>query len=128
MSNWNDFDLDGKIRGILGAVGPSRSEHHFGRAYLTAYQLAVALEERHPELLGQLGVSVGGAGTGEPSSLAQYVARELSMRIKKGDPPDFEGAFLADAGIREIVFKRTGGDVRSSVLGANDLSMFRLRS
>ncbi len=127
MSHWNDFDLEAKIRGILGEVGPRPSTHHFGRAYLTAYQLAVALEDRYPDLLAGMGVSVGGAGTGEPTSLAQYVARELSMRIKKGEPPDFEGAFLADAGIREIVFKRNGGDVRSSVLGSNDLSMFRLR-
>ena len=127
MSSWKDLDLASKIHNILTEVGPSPPQHHFGRAYLTAYQLAVALEERHPELLVTMGVSVGGAGTGEPTSLAQYVARQLSMRIKKGELPDFEGAFLADAGIREILFKRKGGDVRSSVLGANDLSMFRLR-
>jgi hypothetical protein len=59
--------------------------------------------------------------------LAQYLAGQLSQRINEGHIPNIEGAFLWRKHIRDLDFDNQGTLVRSSVTGAFDLSMFRLR-
>jgi hypothetical protein len=62
-------------RRSLGSAGsPLRPSH------MTAYQLAIELHRRHPQVAAALGQPLGGAGIGQHNSLAQYLPRELSRR------------------------------------------------
>jgi hypothetical protein len=53
------------------------------------------VDRRWPAVRAALGnLPVGGTGIGTRNSLAQYLAGELSRRIKSGDVTTVEGAFL----------------------------------
>jgi hypothetical protein len=127
MTNWEKYGLEEKIRKILAEVSPSFPGHHLGRPFLTAYQIAIKLDEAHPHIARELGYEVGGKGTGRHVSLAQYVGGQLSQRIAPDHHDriaDIEGAFLSRHSVKEMVF--TGGVV-SSAEGRQDLSMYRLK-
>ena len=128
MSVWEDHRIEDRVTAILSEVHAHQSGHHFGRPYLTAYQLAIAFARSSPEIVRTLGYQVGGEGTGEHVSLAQYLARELSKRIHAQTITHIEGAFLAPNDVHEIEFSHGGQIIRSSLTSAKyDLSMFRLR-
>lgn len=130
MSVWGDFEVEDKITDILRRT-PYREAHHFGRPYLSAYQLAIAVDRRWPRVRAALGnLPVGGLGTGTRNSLAQYLAGELSRRIKSGDLTTIEGAFLSGEDLVELVYVESDERrVTSSLTGSGyDLSLFRLRS
>jgi len=85
---------------------------------------------RWPEVRAALGnPPVGGLGVGTRNSLAQYLAGELSRRIKSSDLTTVEGAFLTDEDLVELVYVESDGRrVTSSLIGSGyDLSLFRLR-
>lgn len=127
MSIWATLDLTGKVVDVLSDVS---YDHHFGRPFVTAYQLAIELQHRDPDVVEAIGESLGGVETGQRSSLSQYVARELSRRIKAD--PDFpvEGAFLWSEHVDMFSFVASdGARVTSSLTGSGfPLSMFRLRT
>jgi hypothetical protein len=76
MSIWDELEVESKITDILRET-PYQETHHFGRPYLSAYQLAIAVDRRCPEVRTALGnPPVGGLGIGTRNSLAQYLARE----------------------------------------------------
>ena len=130
MSVWSEHEIESKITEILRET-PHQEAHHFGRSYLSAYQPAIAVDSRWPEVRTALGnPPVGGLGIGTRNSLAQYLARELSRRIKSGDLTTVEGAFLTDEDLVELVYVESDGRrVTSSLTGSGyDLSLFRLRS
>ena len=81
MSVWEDHRIEDRVTAILSEVHAHQSGHHFGQTYLTAYRLRLHSPDRLPRLCEPLGYQVGGEGTGEHVSLAQYLARELSKRI-----------------------------------------------
>lgn len=116
--------VENNIREILGGVyyRPNR-HHHLGRPFLTAYQLAIEYDRRFPELCEQLGFPVGGSGSGVHQSLSQWLARNLSQRIGRGEIKDIEGGFLSDRHRADISFNGPEGIVSSSV---GDISIFRL--
>ncbi len=125
---WEQHDFETTITAILEQVHYYEPEHHFGRPYLAAYQLAIAFARRAPEAVTDLGYQIGGEGTGERNSLAQYIARELSARIKDGRIHRIEGAFLSNLHLNDITFMDKDNLIRSSLTGSGyDLSMFRLR-
>jgi len=76
-------------------------------------------------------VTLGGAGTGSSTSLAQYLARELSRRIK-ADPHRYpvEGAFVSNEHVTAVQYRDTSGiAITSSLTGTGfDLSLFRTRT
>lgn len=41
MSQWEDFRFEERIRQILQEVTYYREDHHFGRPFLTAYQIGI---------------------------------------------------------------------------------------
>jgi hypothetical protein len=130
VSIWSEREVENKVTDILRET-PYQEAHHFGRPYLSAYQLAIAVDRRWPEVRTALGnPPVGGLGIGRRNSLAQYLARELSRRIKSGDLTTVEGAFLADEDLVELVYVESDGRrITSSLTGSGyDLSLFRLRS
>lgn len=124
MSEWQDHGIEQKVTDILKSI--KYGDHHFGRPFITAYQLAIEFRRQHPGIMAQL--PVGGLGTGGQSSLAQYLALELSRRIKAGTVTAIEGAFLDDIHLEDISFKGGGGTIHSSLTGSPyPLSMFRMR-
>ncbi|MEV6283482.1 hypothetical protein [Kribbella sp. NPDC051770] len=132
MSDWADFDVEAKVLEALETVPVVNQDgHHYGRAWITTYQLAIKVHELHNDLADSLGLKVGGVGTGEQSSLSQYLARQLSNQIKRhGETYPVEGAFLSGVALSELRFKKHDGQpLTSSVTGSGyDLSMFRRRT
>lgn len=125
MSQWDDLQLDVKISGILD-VQSLDSAHHFGRPFLTPYQIAITFQERHPQDFQTIGKPVGGKGTGQQDSLAQYIALELSKRIKDTRITNIEGRFLYRGNLTSLQYTRNGQIIESSSMQSYDLSMFRL--
>jgi len=125
-SLWQEYSIEDKIVQILREV--EDEGHHFGRPFLTAYQLAIEFDNRHHNIVTNLGYQVGGAGIGERNSLAQYLALELSRHIR--DNPDYpiEGAFISNQDVRELSYDHGQEVITSSLTGSGyGLSMFRLR-
>ncbi|WP_421119840.1 hypothetical protein ACE2AJ_00320 [Aquihabitans daechungensis] len=132
MSSWNEHQLERRIVEVLRDV-PVRNPggHHFGRAYITAYQLAVEVDHRWPEIREALGYPLGGEGSGQQMTFARYLAKELSTRISREGPAyPVEGAFLGHLHLLDLVVARPDGEdpIRASFFGRNqDLSMYRSR-
>lgn len=70
--------------------------HHLGRPFATGYQLAILFKETFREDFDRLGYPVGGKGVGQEFTLASYLARELSQRIKRREITNVEGGFLSN--------------------------------
>jgi len=129
MSKWQELDIESKITQILRDVPDSASEHHLGRAYLTAYQIAIEFARLYPDDAAQLGFPIGGAGTGQRNSLAQYLAGQLSRNIGAEQLQHIEGGFLSNQHLKNISFDSGTETIHSSLTNTNfTLSMFRLRN
>jgi hypothetical protein len=131
MSVWEQQSVEAAVIAALASVRINNpAGHHFGAPYLTAYQLAIKVGAAEPQIAQALGVTLGGAGTGSSTSLAQYLARELSRRIK-ADPDHYpvEGAFVSNEHVTAVEYRDTSGSaIRSSLTGTGfDLSLFRTR-
>ena len=127
MSIWDKLSLASKIREILDVTSHDEG-HHFGRPFLTPYQIAISFADSYPDETNSIGKPIGGKGTGQHNSLAQYFARELSTRIKNGELTDIEGRFLHRQHLKKLQYDSRGEDIDSSSEQAYDLSMFRLSS
>lgn len=130
QSQWEQHGVESAVLEALQTPTGSGG-HHFGPAYLTAYQLAIKVNSAHPEIAQALGVTVGGRGTGAKTSLAQYLARELSGRIRRvGDGYPVEGAFVSNELLTSLTYRDTDGStVTSSLTGTTfHLSLFRARA
>ena len=128
MSDWDRLGIVDAVRDVLRTVEYVRPQHHFGRPFLTAYQLAIAVDRARPDIRQRLGLHIGGRGIGQPNSFTQYLAGQLSWRIQGGEVTDIEGAFVSDRNLEDILFRGPDGAVASSLTGSGyDLSMFRLR-
>jgi hypothetical protein len=132
MSDWAAFDVEAKVLEALETVpAVNPTGHHYGRPWITTYQLAIKVNELHDDLATSLNLKVGGAGAGEQTSLPQYLAKQLSTQIKLlGDQHPVESAFLSGVALTELRFKRHDGEpLTSSVTGSGyDLSLFRRRA
>ncbi len=124
MSQWEDLEMDAKIMDILD-VHPYEPRHHLGRPFFTAYQIAISFKKRFKTSFDTIGLPVGGLGTGQHNSLAQYIARELSGHIKKhGESSKIEGGFLSLDSLLTLQFEKVDGkEVEASL--SYDLSVFR---
>ena len=125
MSNWEEFSIESRIRKILLEVQPRESGHHFGRQFLTAYQIAICFAKRYPGDYAAIGKEIGGKATGQKDSLAQYFANQLSRRIKSGALTGIEGRFLNLRHLRALEFDFHGRCVESSPGPSSELSIFR---
>ncbi len=125
-SLWQQHHIEDIIIRILNGV--EDEGHHFRRPFLTAYQLAIEFDRRHHDIVTQLDIEVGGAGTGEHVSLAQYLARQLSSQIQNNPNYVIEGAFISNQNVRELSYNYGQEIITSSLTGSGySLSMFRLR-
>lgn len=125
MSKWITFDMDTKVAGILN-VKSHAPRHHFGRPFLTPYQIAIEFKNRYPADFRAIGKPVGGKNTGQHNSLAQYIALELSRKIKSRAIQNIEGRFLHRANLNGLKYQDGGRVITSSTMTSCDLSMFRL--
>jgi hypothetical protein len=129
MSVWADEDLENKVIEVLNDVPLVNIAHHFGRPYMSAYQLAIELHRRYPSVAQALQMPLGGAGVGQQNSLSQYLARELSRRIRDNPQYPVEGAFISNKDVESLVYASPEGPLTSSLSHSGyDLSMFRLVS
>jgi len=127
-SLWQDLDVENKIIQILRDIPDTAPEHHLGRPFLTAYQIAIEFADRHPDDVTRLDFPIGGVGIGQRSSLAQYLARQLSRNISSGQLTQVEGGFLSNQHLNDINFRSGDEIIQSSLTNTNfTLSMFRLR-
>ena len=125
-SLWEQHDIEDRVIQILREV--EDEGHHFGRPFLTAYQLAIEFDRRHHDIVTRLDKEVGGAGTGERTSIAQYLALELSRQIRDNPAYPIEGAFISNRYVRGLSYNYDNEIITSSVTGSGySLSMFRLR-
>ena len=127
MSDWERYHFEERIRDILKSVKYYDPKHHMNPPFLTAYQIAIEFNDRHPEVAKEKQLQVGGAGIGERTSLSQYIAGELSSRIKRGRIAGIEGSFLSNMHLKMLSFKNDDKLVVSSLTKTQyDLSQFRL--
>lgn len=128
MSQWNNLKFEERIREILQEVVYYREDHHFGRPFLSPYQIAIEYASRYPADYRETGLDIGGKGIGESNSLAKYIAGQLSRRIQSGELSDIEGGFISNNHLNEISFKNGSIKITSSLTDTEyDLSIFRLR-
>lgn len=129
MSVWQELYIQEKIVRILRDVPDAQDEHHFGRPFLTAYQIAIEFQRRHPDDAEILGFPIGGVGVGQRNILAQYLAGNPSVNIRDGRLPEVEGGLLSNQHLPDINFDAGDEIIHSSLTHSGyTLSMFRLRS
>ncbi|MDE0174262.1 MAG: hypothetical protein OYH76_24700 [Defluviicoccus sp.] len=125
MTIWDDFSIEARVREILDV--PSHVPgHHFGRPFLTAYQIAISFAERFPSDHGLIGKQIGGKDAGPSQSLAQYLAKELSAGIKNRRLPGIEGADLHGTHLKKLEYRSSEGNLEASTGSSSELSMFRV--
>ena len=105
---------------------PDRS-HHFGRPFLSAYQIAIAFDQRSPREAALIAKLVGGSDTGRHDSLAEYFANQLSRRILASTPSGIEGRFLNGQFLKSLEYDNDGETVASSLGGPKVSTESRLR-
>lgn len=128
QSKWQQYSIEEKVIVILAEAQTQNPEHHFGRPYLSAYQLAIEFAHRHPDVVQALDLPMGGLGTGEANSLPQYLAQQLSQRINAKTIPNVDGAFLSDQHLKSMEFRFGKESIHSSLAGFGiPLSLFRYR-
>ncbi len=124
MSIWDTHQVLSKVLGILD-VQSHESNHHFGRPFLTPYQIAIEFNRLYPFDFQQIGKPVGGKNTGQQDSLAQYIALELSRRIRDKQILNIEGRFLHRQHLHTLQYDDAGEIIESSSMKSYDLSMYR---
>ena len=86
-SPWQRHDVLGRVLDILSSQrNPRDPERRDGYPFLSPYQLAILLDESHPEIRQDLGDEKRIGGTipfNEPDSdsLAHYLSTQLSLRL-----------------------------------------------
>ena len=127
-SKWVEHRVAEKVMCLLEGIEYSKPDHHLGRPFLTAYQLAILFKEKYPAEFKAIGHDVGGEGSRQVYSLSAYLARQLSVSIGKGELVCIEGGFISNEKLEMIRFRDGGETVTSSMTGGqDDLSIFRLR-
>lgn len=129
MSNWEQYKFESRLTDILRKQNYSPNpKHHFGKPVLSAYQLAIEYDKLYHSDVVAMGYSIGGRGTNVRNSLSQYIARELSRKIKNKSIANMEGIFLSNINLAKLVFNYNGSDIVSSSTDSQyDLSLFMMK-
>jgi hypothetical protein len=117
--------MDTKISQILN-VQSHEPNHQFESPFLTPYQIAIKFKQHFPQDFQTIGKPIGGKRTGQQDSLAQYIALELSRRIKSGNITNIKGGFLHRANLHSLKYTVDNKIIESSSMQNYDLSIFRL--
>jgi hypothetical protein len=128
---WNEHGLTRLLTDILRHAAAMQAQEHFGAPYMTPYQLAIEVQCQAPEVFLAIGKPLGGLGAGQTNTLDQYLANELSKRVKRdGDRFPIEGAALSSEHVEAVIFHNAdGAEVESTIPGSGyPFSMFRWRA
>ena len=131
-SYWDQFEMAAHIRDLLTEASAHLDIDYRGYPFLTAYQLAIALDRREPRVCRETGWPVGGRGSGR-TTLADYIAEMLTKYVRNGWIDDIECGRLAWQDVAELYFNRGRGGTRAERLmepSKRDdrvLHVFRLR-
>ena len=106
--------MDTKISRIL-AVQSHDPATTILAGHLNAYQIAIAFRDRYSQEFQKIGKPIGGKGTGQQDSLAQYIALELSRRIKDNRITNIEGRFLYRGNLESLRYEYNGQIIESSL-------------
>ena len=118
----NDEQRFEAVLEILRNTPEYETNHHLGRPFLSAYQIAIRFAEAHAEDEDVQNLEIGGAGIGENNSLAKSLARFLSMQIRNGERR-IEGGFISHDNLNEMTF--SGGIAVSTLNSKPAHSIFR---
>jgi hypothetical protein len=125
MSMWEDYHFEDRILAILR--DHAGRHHHMAPAFLTPYQIAIEFARRYPTDFQELGLPMGGEGSGVQNTLPQYIAERLSRRLRDSNRPPIEGGFLSSCYMEGPYFKIGDERICSSLPGSGfDLSLFRV--
>jgi len=114
MDYWVKYDFEARIRGILSSiVYKSNPDHHFGRPFLSAYQIAI---EYNNNVIA-MGFVIGGKGVDTNKSLSRYMGSELSKNIKNGIINNIEGCFFSNLDLKDIIFDYNNNEIVLSAIG-----------
>jgi hypothetical protein len=127
MPIWDDLDMERIVVEILTRARSYQPRHHFGRPFLTSYQIAIEFRQRYQNEFRRLGKRVGGAETGQRNSVSQYIAGQLTSRISDGRITNIEGRFLWRTHLKTLEYKDERQTIRSSLGKSYETTMFRLR-
>ena len=128
MNSWVEHDLAAKILTILGDVRVAGGDHQ-GRPFLTAFQIAAALYERHPDVVEALDLPAGDRGSNRAHSVVQYVAQNLACEMRAGNLDEIEAMSLPSEHLSKVA---VGGQLVATqswpTAAPSTLSLYRLRS
>lgn len=121
----NHFNIE-DLRRILANCREYADNHHLGRPFMSAYQIAIRFAEEFPnhELVQTL--PLGGSLVGHNQSLTQQIALFLSQTIRAGKAGRIEGGFISHDNIEEFTFRHRDEIVHVSTLDDPAHSIFRL--
>lgn len=95
---------------ILSEVPMYSGARHFGRPFMTSYQLAITFKHLYPDEFAQLGLPIGSESANE-TSLARYVAQNLSEAVKQGHA-HIEIGLLSYEHLEDITLDNDGEIIR----------------
>ncbi len=129
MSFWQEHDLTSKIETILGKFHPNIAGKDFGKPYVSAYQIAFEFAREYSGIMQLSGYEVGGKDTDDRNSLALFIARELSTRIRTNQVTSIDCVFLAYKDIEALNYSYMGTTMVSNIgETAFDLALFRMKT
>jgi hypothetical protein len=108
---WQRLDVEAKVADIFG-VRPTSIESSLRRnRFPTAYQLAILVDDRYPEVRQALRPDgpIGGAGSGSQTGLVQYLAERLAAEVRnRGADYRIEAAALSPIVLGRRVVQGSG--------------------
>lgn len=113
MSEWRDPEIEKKLVKILSEIPMFERARHMGRPFLASYQIAITFAHRHPDDFARLGLPIGGDSIEQKGSLAQHLARHLSVMVKEHHP-HIEGGIFSYQHLEDMTFDYDGDVVRPS--------------
>lgn len=108
-TTWTKFEIEKKIIRILAEIPTFERARHFGRPFLTSYQIAIVFSHRYPDDFRHLGLPIGG----EKGSLAQFIAQHLSVAVRENHP-HLEGGVLSYQHLEDMTLDNDGDIIRPS--------------
>ncbi|GGE30204.1 hypothetical protein GCM10011571_35520 [Marinithermofilum abyssi] len=118
MSKWSDWNMEERIREVLNQTEKRNGQ----RALMTAYQITIAICKKDDSFLELTGKLIGDED--QPSnSLAVYISRELSKRIRDQRIHDMEIFYLSKKYIDELEYiDHEGNEIETTTS-----TLFRLK-
>ena len=117
---WEQYDFTGKVLEVLSSFQSPQRDPDDGPTFLTAYQLAIELRQCYVAGIDLPDWPIGGEGLGMYNSLAQYLARHLPPKVKKGEIAGIQVAFISHKYMTNLTFNNRGEQVRASTLSSEE--------